>query len=675
MSAKKNIRSDFTRIVALMLIVVIGILSAVSIYYIQDTATDSLTKSMSEISLLAADKITNEVDNLKSVATSVGYYASRSDATLLSIRNYTTSMSVNNGYDKIDVVNSTLASIVSSDKYTEDSIAGRALDKDAILSGPIVENDTVHFEFAYPYEGRVIVIYIPYSLFGDIVSAINIGETGSTYILDNTGAKVVHNDISLVAKRQNNLEDVKADPATYGEVAALETEMVNGQSGFGFYKWKGDKKFGSYAPIAGTDGWSINVTALESEFMSGVTSSLLIILIIGVISLFAAIIIVRHRAKRIVNPIEEMVTNIDQVYQGNLNVEFVVHRNDEIGLISEKLNGMVTTYRTLIADISHILNEIANENLTVETTAAYPGDFNQIKLSLAQIITGLNDIMNQFTTASSEVRSGAEQLSAGAQNLSQSVTEQAGTLEELAATIETISVQVKNAAEQADIGNKKMNNVSHELQTSNEKMQEMTVAMNLINSTSAEIQKIIKTIEDIAFQTNILALNAAVEAARAGAAGKGFAVVADEVRNLSSKSAEAAKNTTTLIEKSLEAVQNGTQIADDTAASLSSTVLLANDVSKVVHEITLAAKEESASIEQVNIGITQVASVVQTNSATAEESAASSEELLSHANLLENRLSSFKLKNDESSVLEAPILPAEETLSPSEDFETPYDKY
>ena len=207
---------------------------------------------------------------------------------------------------------------------------------------------------------------------------------------------------------------------------------------------------------------------------------------------------------------------------------------------------------------------------------------------------------------------------------------------------------MKQNADNAQQANAKAGSISTEMNVSNEKMQLMIQAMEDISHCSNEISKIIKTIEDIAFQTNILALNAAVEAARAGTAGKGFAVVADEVRSLASKSAESSKNTSVLIENSLKAVENGTRIADETAQSLYQAVNGVNEMTAIIGQISEASSAQAHSISQVTLGIDQISSVVQTNSATAQESAAASEELSSQSQMMKNLVNKFKLKDGSS---------------------------
>jgi len=252
----------------------------------------------------------------------------------------------------------------------------------------------------------------------------------------------------------------------------------------------------------------------------------------------------------------------------------------------------------------------------------------------------------QINQASDQVASGSEQVSFGAQALSQGATEQASSVEELSATIVELSGHVKVNADHAAEASRLSNDAGSGVMESDGHMKEMIEAMGDISDKSKEIGKIIKTIDDIAFQTNILALNAAVEAARAGSAGKGFAVVADEVRNLAQKSAEAAKNTTVLIEGSILAVDNGTRIVGQTAKSLQDVVVKAGNVTNKMTDIANASEQQAKAIAQVTQGIEQIAAVVQTNSATAEESAAASEELTGQAQMLKELVGKFRLNGD-----------------------------
>lgn len=355
----------------------------------------------------------------------------------------------------------------------------------------------------------------------------------------------------------------------------------------------------------------------------------------------------------IVHGITKPVSEIDDVARkiadGQLNESIHYESKDELGILAVNFNKTVSRLRNYvdyIDEISKVLNEVANGNLMFHLTYDYAGEFAKVKQALENISASLNQTLTQINQSAEQVAAGSDQVASGSQALSQGATEQASSVEELAATINDISYQVNQNAEHATNASKKATVVGEQITASNESMQQMTSAMGEISDKSSQIGKIIKTIEDIAFQTNILALNAAVEAARAGEAGKGFAVVADEVRNLASKSAEASKDTALLIEGSIQAVEKGTQIANSTAEQLLQVVSGAQDIVNTIDVIAEASKSQADSIQQVTQGVDQISSVVQTNSATAEESAAASEELSGQAQMLKSLVGRFKLKDD-----------------------------
>lgn len=488
----------------------------------------------------------------------------------------------------------------------------------------------------------VITADINVSDFSKIVSDTNKFSSQYTTIVDLNGIVVfdTEDETNVGVNMMDFIqEDILAGIKSKMEgTEPFEVEIVRAD---------GVNEISFYTPII-TDGakwWSI--TALEKNDMLAsvrlMTTVLIIMAVISIIAIVAALFII---ITKMLLPINAVVEAMESISHGSLDVSLQQKSNDEIGRLVSSFNETVTSLNEIIGDQSMLLEEMAQGNFNVESGAeeAYQGDYQKMLAAIKSISTQMSNALRQISQSSDQVSSGADQVSSGAQALSQGATEQASSVEELAATVNEISLRVKANAESAQKGSRLAESTGIKMEESNHQMQEMIAAMGEISEKSSQIGKIIKTIEDIAFQTNILALNAAVEAARAGMAGKGFAVVADEVRNLASKSAEASNNTAALIEDSIQAVEKGTQLAGETARTLSEVVESAGQVVTVVGEISKASTEQASSIAQVTQGIDQISSVVQTNSATAEESAAASEELSGQAQILKSLVGQFKLK-------------------------------
>lgn len=363
-------------------------------------------------------------------------------------------------------------------------------------------------------------------------------------------------------------------------------------------------------------------------------------------------------------PIHEIADAAENLAQGNLNADITYVSKDEIGSLANSLKSATATLKLYVSDISANLDLMAQGDMTTEITQDYHGEFAPIKDSFMKITNQLNETLTSISDTTEQVNSGADQASGGAQALAQGATEQASSIQELSATIEEISESLRHNAQNVDLVTGYVKNAVTGMQQGDEQMQQMLGAMNKINVSSNEIKKIIKVIEDIAFQTNILALNAAVEAARAGEAGKGFAVVADEVRNLAGKSASAAKQTTQLIEGSIQDVEDGSKIADRTAKLFSEAEEKVQLVGGKIEQIDKASAQQAIAIKQITQGVEQISAVVQTNSATAEQSAASSEELSAQAEMLRNLVAQFKLRDGVSSEPSEYQNPASEYTEP-----------
>lgn len=391
--------------------------------------------------------------------------------------------------------------------------------------------------------------------------------------------------------------------------------------------------------LLGTDYATFHLPAKQ------IRNQILIICVASVLVLGAASILV---SVTITGPLKKIKHAAESIAAGDMDVDLEISTRDETGKLALALNktiGRLRDYTDYINEITQVLEQIAQGNLNYQLKYDYSGGFAGIKKGLNDISNVLAKTMGEINLASNEVAQGSNQLSSGAQSLSEATIRQASYIEELSGTISKMSQQITQNAHDATTAKVNTVRTGESIENSNRQMQQMISAMNEIDAKAAEIEKIIKSIDDIAFQTNILALNAAVEAARAGAAGKGFAVVADEVRNLAQKSAEAAKNTALLIEQTIHAVHTGSKIADETAKAMLVVVEDANQLATLVDNIAEASEQQASAVVVVTDSVGQISGLVQTTSATAEQSAAASQQLSAQALNLKALVEKFKLKD------------------------------
>lgn len=469
----------------------------------------------------------------------------------------------------------------------------------------------------------------------NMVMEQKLGETGYYIMASKDNIVLAHNDESKLLSTIDNI--------------GLSNEILNSINNINISKVQytndGKKAYGGYLPIEDT-GWKIISYIPLNEFhrnANQVTAILVTIFLVGITLTIISILII---AEIITRPLKKLTNITQDIANGKLDVQIDVNTNDEVGLLANSLNALTTRLKEYIAYINEItqaLDNISNGELKVELVQSYDGDFSKIKYSLLQLSDILKKIIGEIAIAADEVSSSSTQVAQGSQTLAIGATSQATAIEQISNSITNVSEKIEENAKNSNDAMDFFNNVTDEIKNCNGNMNIMLTAMNEINTSSENIAKIIKVIEDIAFQTNILALNAAVEAARAGQAGKGFAVVADEVRNLASKSAEAAKDTTKLIESSVQSVVAGVDISKNIAHALDDVVKKTIEVNDLIKNISNASNEQSSFIKSTVTQIEQVTEVIQSNSATSEEIAASSEELSSHATSMNDMVKIFKI--------------------------------
>lgn len=619
-----------------------------------------LEQNMVEIAEISAKRIEKELEAYRNIATEVGSVArlSSSSTDIAQKKAIIDQKVKDHSFQRGNIIGADGISIFDGKDYSDRGYVQTAMKGQTAVSEPLISKITGELSImisaplwkdGIPGTQVVGAVYfVPKETFlNDIVSSIKISQTGSAYIINANGDTIA--DTTMDTIMTENIEEQAKTDMSLARLSAIHKNMHAGMQGFGSYEINGTEKYVAYSPIGGTDGWALGVTAHTKDFIGSTRQGILVTVVLLIVALIVSSTTAIRLANGIGNPVRLCAERLKLLAEGNLAAEVPeVKRNDEIGQLAESTGTIVTTMKGIIKDMDFGLGELANGNYSAEskTPELYVGDFQSLMTSMYGIITKNSAAFRLIRQAADQVASGSDQVASGAQALSQGTTEQASAVEELAATINEISSHVSHMAERAAEVQHQTGIADQEVESCNGQMAEMIRAMSDIADKSGEIGKIIKTIEDIAFQTNILALNAAVEAARAGEAGKGFAVVADEVRNLANKSQEASKNTSVLIEGSLTAVQEGTVIANDTAQSLAKVVESVRSVAKEISVISQSASDQASSIAQVTLGIDQISSVVQTNSATAEESAAASQELSSQSQELNNQVAQFRLKEE-----------------------------
>ena len=656
----KSIRKKITVCLMATVLTALILVGACGISLNYQSTVATVDQMLSQTAVLAAERVEQELSAYRNVAMDTGCIPQLADVAVpveekRSIIDERVKM---HGFQRGNVIGLDGYSIFDGKDYSDREYVMQAMKGNVYVSEPLVSKITGELSImvAAPiYSGGnrsaqiVGVVYFvpPETFLNDIVSSIKVGESSRAYMINKSGDTIA--DITLETITTQNIEREAQSDASLKELASIHEAMRRGENGFGGFRSEDGPRFTAYAPVSGTDGWSLAVTALKTDYLADTYFNIVLNLAIIVVSILASIVVALKLSSNISVPMRACAERMKLLVQGDLESPVPQTRGqDETAELTRSTAEMVSGLNTIINDIGYLLAEMAKQNFNIQSAHrdAYVGGFQSILTSMRHLKVEMSRTIRQLDSSTSQVSSASTQVSTGAQNLSQGSVQQASAVEERAATINDISANAKKTSAAAVEAGRYVDQAGAQLGASMEYVKDLNVAMEKISGTSEEISKIIATIENIAFQTNILALNAAVEAARAGTAGKGFAVVADEVRNLASKSDEAAKATKDLIEGSIAAVAEGGEVVSKVTESLERTSGIAGNVTTQMNIVVEAIKDQTVAIEQVTEGVDQISAVVQTNSATAQESAAASEELSAEAASLKQMVDSFVLAKE-----------------------------
>ena len=655
-----SIRNKIQHSIVRLLLITLAIMGVLSIILIFVATTNTLKQTLREMSKIGAQRVSKELTDYTHIAYETGCTAALSNAYLANEEKEAILVQKVENYDIVEcLLYDSRQLMTSGDKVVKEEFYKEAIKGEIYISEPITDGtyEDPYIIIAAPlWKGGkpdtevvgVIKIVPNPALLGDIVNSISVSKNSESFILNGEGTFIASYDEEQVQNQYNPIEAAKTN-ASAAKLAGIAEKMVAGEQGVTSAILNSTYYYVTYAPIEGTNGWSLAIKASVNDFALYSLIGIGLIVVFVIAGLFIAKRKAKNLSENLAKPIILCEKRLQLLAQGDLHspVPEVVVR-DETGKLIEATGVIVTSMRAMIEDINYLLGCMSEGNFNISSGAreSYVGDFKDIILSMQKINRSLSSTLREINDSADQVASAADQMSLGAQHLAEGATDQSSAVEELIATIDSITTQMNDNVRKARATSDRVREISDGAEQGNDRIIAMTDAMTGISDKSNQIRNIVKTIEEIASQTNLLSLNASIEAARAGEAGRGFAVVANEIRHLAEQSEQAVVDTRLLIEAALAEVDRGNATVDETSETLRTIISGLEEISQSVLDVSQISIDQAGIMEQVKGGVKQISTVVESNSAMAEETSATSEEMAAQADQLNSLVGQFVLRKE-----------------------------
>lgn len=657
MSKSKSMAGRIKSAMVLTSAICLTVLGSVSLVCMSFASKNILKNNMTETAEVAATLIEKEVAAMKEVTYEIGCNP------VLASTEYSNEDKIAILQQKVEVYEYTGCGLTMADNIdivsgwdctTQDTVV-QALAGNVYFSEPKIHPGspfTSYFSAPLWKDGVAdseivgTVIFMSNDHFlQDIVKDISFSESCNVVLIDQHGNTIADAKQEILTEIINTMELAKED-SSYKSFASICEKMVAGEAGFDTYKEGREGRYVAYAPIAGTDGWSVAISVSQSDYAGSFLFTIGGVIVVLVVAIMVSIRIANKLGVNIANPIQACVERIKLLATGDLHTEITIDDSlEEARVLTTAASELTTSLNALISDMDYVLAELAKGDFTVESQnrGSYIGDFESLLASVSELKVKLSETLQHIQESANQVMHGSNQMATSAQDLACGAANQTESVNTLRHTIVNVTDGVAMNAEQSKAALVKMDEVKQATLDSNEEMKSMTVAMQRISATSMEIAKIVAEIEDIAEQTNLLSLNASIEAARAGESGRGFSVVAEQIRKLAESSSQSALHTKELIDASVAEVENGNQITARTAQALRKVVTALEEVREGAMVSTRLSEEQAEAMRKIEEEVRQITDVVQDNSATAQECSAICEELSAQAMGLNGLVEEFSI--------------------------------